>query len=378
MKRILFINYDFPPLGGGSGNAMFYLLKEFSQLSELSVTAVAASPTNQEQIINFSPQVKIHQLPIGNKLDNLHQQTIWNLILYSFRLFKFLKKELGQNNYSLNFTYFTYPCGLISFLFKNKVPYILFLRGSDVPFHNKKNFLLDALFLKHVAKFIWRHAYKVIANSYWLKNEAHLIAPRQTIAVIPNGVNLEIFHPSSPQEKNGFQILSVTRLIKIKGIKYLLDGFALFHKKYPLSRLIIAGSGPQEHYLKKLAARLNISQSAIFLPHLSHQQLPQLYQVTDVFISPSFNEGMSNALLEAMACSLPIISTDTGDVRQLLEKNVIIVPAKNGPAICQALEQLYLNKNQYQQMALASRQQAEKLSWQRIAQQYLNLLNNHD
>ena len=106
---------------------------------------------------------------------------------------------------------------------------------------------------------------------------------------------------------------------------------------------------------------------------IEHSQLPLYYNRADVFILPSLNEGMSNAMLEAIASGLPVITTDTGGVLELVKDNGFIVPKKNSEKISEALIKLIEDKDLCLEMGKKSREIAEKLGWDKVAGQYLEI-----
>lgn len=371
--KILFINYEYPPLGGGAGNAFYYLLEEFKKYPSLQIDAVVASHLNIATNQMLTPQINLYRLPVGI-IKNLHHQSNLNLINFSYQLFFLLNRLTKHQTYNHNLTFFTLPCGLISFLFRRRVPYSIFLRGSDVPFYNKRFYWADYILFKHLAKIIWRNAQNVVANSNDLKQLALKTAPSQNIKIINNGIDTNIFKPASNHSNQPFTILSTSRLIKRKNLHLLLEAFSLFFKKNPTSCLLLAGSGNLESDLKKLAHQLNIASATNFVGHLSYPQLIAVYQQADLFVLPSSQEGMSNSLLEAMSCGLPVIASNTGDASLLIKDSGLIINQLCSKNILEAMEVIYLNPHLRQKMSLAGRQQSLKLSWSNIAQQYLNLL----
>ena len=325
MKRILLLNYEFPPLGGGAGNATYYLLKEFSKNDDLKVDLVTSS-TDKYKKEEFSKNIDIYYLDIGKK-GNIHYQSNFDLLKYSYKANKFIKKLKKENKYDLLHAFFGIPCGYIAM--KSKLPYIVSLRGSDVPFYSKRFYYLDKLFFKRLSVKIWKRAKSVIANSEGLKKLALSSSANQEIGLIYNGVDIDEFSPSE-NVNDVFTIISTSRLIKRKGINYLLDAFISFNKKFVKTKLVLIGSGDLEKELKSKADGAGISSSVEFVGAISHDKLANYYKQADVFVLPSLNEGMSNSLLEAMSSGLAVIATDTGGTAELVnEENGIIINKAN-------------------------------------------------
>ena len=124
--------------------------------------------------------------------------------------------------------------------------------------------------------------------------------------------------------------------------------------------------------LQKLANELNVGDSVTFMGRVSAEQMPQLYRDNDVFVMSSAHEGMSNAMLEAMASALPIITTRCEGVEELVKDNGIVVENSQAEEIAKAIKNLADDKQAYRQMSAAARKQAEKFSWQFVAERYLD------
>ncbi len=367
--RILILNYEFPPLGGGAGNATYYLLKEFAKEADLKIDLVTSS-VDSFGIEKFSDNINIHFLDIGKK-GNLHYQSNKDLLSYSWKAYWYSKKLMKQADYDLCHAFFGIPCGFIAMLLGK--PYLVSLRGSDVPFYNKRFYWLDKFVLQYVSKIIWKKSRVVVANSQGLKNLSLKTDPKQVIAVIYNGIDAEQFCPVA-KHSDEFTIISTSRLIKRKGIEYLLSAFIDFKKRYICSRLIIVGDGDLKDDFVNMINASAVEESVEFLGSVKHSNLPDIYRRADVFVLPSLNEGMSNSLLEAMASGLAIVATSTGGTEELVDGvNGIIVNKNSATEIYNALEKLYSNKEVLDKMKVASREKSLAINWTNIMHKYLRI-----
>jgi glycosyltransferase involved in cell wall biosynthesis len=100
--------------------------------------------------------------------------------------------------------------------------------------------------------------------------------------------------------------------------------------------------------------------------------MPQLYRDSDIFVMSSAHEGMSNAMLEATACGLPIVTTRCEGVEELITDNGIVVEKPNPDSMAEAIKSLSDDPTRYEQMAAASVRQAKQFTWSRAAKQYLD------
>lgn len=253
------------------------------------------------------------------------------------------------------------------------MPYIVSLRGVDVPGYNQKFGLYYHLY-KPLAKLTWKHAQAVIANSRWLADLAQKTLDRE-IRIIPNGVDTDKFKPVA--EKDKFKQFTVTAGGTVmgpkKGLEYLMEGFAIFHKKHPESRLLLFGSGVLENKLRHMASDLGIKSCVEFASRVSHDELASQLPRCHVMCLPSLAEGMSNAVLEAEAGGLPLVVTQVGGTEELLDGNGFLIEKRNSQEITVALTKIYENDKQRTEMSKKSRQQAQKMSWQQTAKKYLDV-----
>ena len=146
--RILFFNYEYPPLGGGAGNATFYLLQEFSKISGLEIDLITSS-IDKFKIEELTTNIRIHYLDIGKK-NTFHFQSQKDLLIYSWKAYFYAKKLIKQKKFDLTLAFFGIPCGYIAM--RLKIPYIVSLRGSDVPGYNERFKILDKFIFSWLRK----------------------------------------------------------------------------------------------------------------------------------------------------------------------------------------------------------------------------------
>lgn len=368
--RVLLLNYEFPPLGGGSGNACYFLLKQFSSYSNLEIDLITAS-TGFSREEKFSKKITIYYLDIAKKNKNLHYQSIKDLIVYSYKAFIKAKQLQSFKKYDLVHAFFGIPCGLLAWILSKR--FIISLRGSDVPFYNSRFYWLDRLLFQWLSRLIWKHSRYVVANSYNLKKLALITNSNQKIKLIPNGVDANVFKPN-PKISRKKIILFVGRLIKRKGLNYLLRAFARI-KKNGFS-LWVVGDGPEKKKLNKLCQKLKISQSVKFLGIVARQDLVKIYQQAAIFVLPSLNEGMSNAFLEAISSGLAVIVTNVGDSKKIIRGNGIIIRRHSVKSITKALH-IYIEKPKLLRIhQTKSVEIASQFKWKEAAKSYYRLYLN--
>jgi glycosyltransferase involved in cell wall biosynthesis len=358
--NILFLNYEFPPLGGGAGNATYYMFKEFAKTDNLNIDLITSS-VDKFRIEDFADNIKIHYLDIGKK-GNFHYQTNKDLLSYSFKAHKYAKALIKKKKFDLCHAFFGIPCGYIAM--KLGLSYIVSLRGSDVPFYNKRFYWLDKFIFKRLSRKIWRKSSAVIANSVGLKKLAIKSAPMQEISVICNGVDIEEFClAESNKFSKSLSIISTGRLIARKGFQFLIPALKGLDVE-----LCIIGDGPMISELESLSDINKVK--VYFTGKKRHSEIALSLRKSDLFVLPSLNEGMSNSVLEAMACGLPIVATDTGGSNELVKDNGFIIEKGSSEAIKNAVKKYLDNPELLKMHSNNSRKLAENMSWNKCAVAY--------
>lgn len=190
-------------------------------------------------------------------------------------------------------------------------------------------------------------------------------APAEKCAVIYNGVDLERFTPSmevppSVRRSGDRLVITVGRLVPQKDIELFLDAAALLTRKQAGVRFLIVGDGPCRGALERYAAGNGLGRQVAFLGERA--DVPELLHTADVVWLTSAWEGLSNLLLEAMACAKPIVTRDVGACREIVRHGVngYLVPKRDAEAFAQHTVGLLTNPVQASEMGQAGRKIAEE------------------
>lgn len=367
--NLLMLNYEFPPIGGGAGKAHLCLLKEFAGRDDLAIDVLTSSPKPGQSIEKFADNITIYKIGLHKK--NLHFWRKTEVVEWLFKAGFFYKKLIRQNNYDLVHAFFGFPTAYLCYKSTKILPYIISLRGSDVPGYNVR-LGVDYKLLSPLFRRIWKNAAVIVANSTGLAELARKFMPDLDIGVINNGVYTDIFFPE-PAKKltQPIKLLTVCRLISRKRIDMLIKAVEYTGKLGMTVQLNIAGQGDLLAELTRLTKELNVGEQVNFMGRIAAENMPQIYRDNDIFIMSSAHEGMSNAMLEAMATGLPIITTRCEGVEELIDDNGIIVEKDEAELIAGAIKELADDTDRYTQTAAAAGRQAEKFTWPKMAAEYL-------
>jgi len=372
MKRILIINSEYPPLGGGAGNASAHIARALTGMGyEIAViTTRFQGLSHKEQ----SGGLTIHRIPARRqRLDRsgAFEQLIFMISasLSTLSLVRHFKPDA-------TLAFFGVPSGVVALFLKliYKIPYIVSLRGGDVPGFRPYDFRIFHKLLAPLLRVVWKNASAVVANSNGLRDLALAFDSRFDIPIIPNGVDLEVYEAKDRDESIPL-LLSVGRVVYQKGFDIAMR--ALAEIKDLDWKWQIAGDGPQMDSLKALSQELGIPDRVIFLGWQSQADLIKQYQQANLFLFPSRHEGMPNALLEAMASGLPVIASRIAGNEELVidGETGILIPSEDADAFGIAIRKLMTDVPLRQQMGLASRRRVEEhYSWENTAKQYAFLL----
>ena len=192
--------------------------------------------------------------------------------------------------------------------------------------------------------------------------------PGEHIKPIANGVDTEIFQPRYDEktairtklgfEPGRFYIGTVGNLRPVKNHALLLRACRQLCLDQDDVRLIIAGTGPLKEQLSELAGLLGIQHKVRLLG--ARTDIPEVLNAMDLFVLPSLSEGMPNAVLEAMACGLPVVATQVGGVSEVVEHGVtgLLVPSEDEAALTSRLEELFLSETTRQMLGKNARERA--------------------
>jgi glycosyltransferase involved in cell wall biosynthesis len=186
----------------------------------------------------------------------------------------------------------------------------------------------------------------IIANSVAGRDDlvARGVSPRR-IEVVRNGLDFERFDaarlvPPFPDGRKP-RLGMVAQMEARKDHPGLVEAFAVVHASHPGARLLLAGDGSRRAVTEEAAARLGVAAAVEFLGTVSRPEA--VYASLDVYVQASAaEEGTSNSILEAMACGRPVVATDIGGNREVIEPGVtgLVVPPRDPRALARALDGL--------------------------------------
>lgn len=372
--KLLLVNYEFPPVGAGAGNATEQTARQLAGMGHEAVVLTAAHG----------------QLP---KREDRHGFTILRAPALRRRPDRctppeMLSFSLGGVYSALSLArgwrpdaclcYFTLPGAPVGWALRRffGVPYAVLLRGGDVPGFEPARLARLHRLCGPVISSLWRDASAVSANCHWLAALARRHLPEVEVGVIPNGVDTQTFTPTGSRARDGsIHLLFVGRLASQKGVDVLLQSMAQLAQQDAENgmqpfRLSLVGDGPLKSELERTVHELGLSRSVSFLGWRRRDELPGLFDAADIFVLPSRDEGMPNVLLEAMSSGLPVVASRAGGSSEVVRhgKTGLLVVPDDVQALAQALGRLRADAAARADMGREARRLAcEEYSWSSVA-----------
>lgn len=372
--RLLVLNYEFPPIGGGGATSTFNLTRSLVRLGhDVDVVTMGYRGAPARETIDG---IDIHRVPCfrlrREVCDTREMLTfVASGLVHASRLSR-------ERSYDVNHTHFIFPTGPVGYALRrlSGVPFVLTARGSDVPGHNPNRFRLDHRLLYPAWRTIVRRADAVTAVSNDLKGKLRRLLPDLAVTVIPNGVSPigEAAPPSSgavaPAER-ARRILVVTRLHEFKGVQYLLRAIGEHRLDYEVH---IVGDGPYRATLEREAARLHCRVRFWGWLDRGEAELRDLYARCGIFVFPSDREGAPAALLEAMSEGLAVIAANSAGAPEVVGEAGLLVQPRDPAAIARALGELATHPELIAEYGQRARERvAAHFNWHLLAEHYTHL-----
>jgi glycosyltransferase involved in cell wall biosynthesis len=374
--KFLLVNHEYPPVGAGAATAIEAIARNLSALGH-DVTVLTA---NYDSLPGCRTEEGVSVRRIKCIRQRPDRSNLFEMMTFLVVAVLSLPSILRRNQPNGLIVFFSLPSGPIGAVAKIffGAPYLVSLRGGDVPGLVPELNLLHKL-AAPLRRYVLRHARALVSNSEGLRKLSEATDP-YPVRVIPNGVDAEFFRPGAARSKasgsnSPLRILFVGRFQQQKNLGFLLRQLG----KLPSGsfELHLVGDGPEKSRLKRLAVRLRIADAITWHGWVSRATLPAIYQSADCLVNPALYEGMPNAVLEAMACGLPVVASNVSGNEELVQdgKTGFIFKLKEPGTMLLALKELMANQKLRLDFGSAARARAvAEFSWRNVSQKYLRLL----
>ncbi len=371
--RILFCNYEYPPLGGGGGMITALLATELAaRRHEITVLTSQGLGLPDEDVRDG---VRVLRVPV---LFRRQQATanVASMFAYMARGGFDGRRRLRQAEFDLINTHFVLPSGPVGASLARAfgLPNVLSLHGGDLYDPSKSISPHRHFLLRLWVRRLLHDADHLIGQSVDTITNVHRYYARDLTI---SRISLSIRRPLpgvAARAEYGFEphdqlLVTVGRLVARKAVDHLLQ---LMTDLAPRSRLLILGNGPKEPELRRLAAALGVAERVHFLGFVPDQEKFRILRMADVFVSTSQHEGFGLVFLEAMACGLPVVCYDHGGQNDFLTSGLTgyVVPLNERAAFARALRLLLSDPDRRRRMGAHNLEQVEAYLVDHCVRQY--------
>lgn len=368
--KVLVLNYEFPPLGGGAAPVCKDLAIQLHKRGH-EVTVVTMGFGNLP-VVEEIQGVKVYRLKCLRKKKNVCKP--WEQYSYLMAIRYFMKQHMKTHRYDVCHVHFVIPTGEAAKWIQKKygIPYIITAHGSDVEGHNQK---LSMKIMHRLLRNGWRAivngAYVVISPSQYLMDLMRHNYFCNKYIYIPNGIEWNIWHECAQTEYKQNKILVMGRLQKFKNVQMILHAFS----QVDLGdwRIDILGDGPYRQELEQLTIKLGLEERIRFhgwIDNGTDEQMKFLKEAS-IYISASQFENCPMSVIEAASAGCSPLLSDIPAHRQLIAEDKYYFQLDDTQGLAEKIQKLITRKQCAEDIM-----GIEEYDWEIIAAQYEKELQN--
>lgn len=372
IKILIFTTHFYPYIGGLEN----YILQIASRLIKQNIK-VDILTFNDKNLNDFEKYkgINIYRIPCWNVLGPVYSIPLMN------KKTKLVLEKLSKKKYDFVNThtrFFTSSWLGMKFAKKNNIKLIHTEHGNTFVKHpNPIIEFLAFLYDLTIGKKVLKSAWKIAGVSKSCCNFAKKMGGK-SCTVVYNCVDTSLFKKKKTRLKEELNIPKKTkvitfvgRLIQAKGVQELIQAL----EKVKGIKLLVVGNGPYLNKLKILAKEKNVD--SLFLTSKKREDIVDILNITDIFVNPSYSEGLPTSVLEAGAVGVPIIATDVGGTREIIDnrKNGVLIKPKNATQLRKNIILLLKNKKIRKSFSKnITKKVKDKFRWESSVEKMLKLM----
>lgn len=320
--RVLILNYEFPPLGGGAGRVALSQAQILAKKHEVVVLT-----TGFDNLPDFEEMDGFEVFRLKSRRRYRHKSNVFEMMSWLKYAKIFCNDYLVSNPIHLVIAHFSLPGGELAFRLSKKfnIPYFVISHGHDIPWFFPKQMWHYHLITYFRIRKICRNASKLIVLSEILKQNAIQFLGdkyQNIVHVIPNATSEEEFPLIMDRDRSELKILFIGRLVEQKNPLLLIKALKELKNKSVLFSCNIIGDGSLYSVLQKNIRDFELDNQIQLRGWLEKKEIVEAMKQANLFVLPSRIEAMSVAILEALFSGLFVITTPEADTFKLINADI--------------------------------------------------------
>lgn len=378
--KILILNYEFPPLGGGAGIVTQHLANEFSN-KEHSVTILTTWFSGEPE---YHVDQNITIIRLTSKRKYSYQSNPIEMYDWMIKAKNYAESHFQKGNFDICLANFTLPGGEVARYLKTKfnLHYVILSHGHDIPwFSPKQMFFWHLLCFPLIKKIMKESANNILLTESLKLNADKFLGKKysEKNKVIPNGILAFDVRKGFNSKDVVLKALFVGRLVDQKDPLTVVRGFQKLQENNIPIQLKIIGDGNLKEETESFISKYQLKNIEVF-GKISQSQVMEEYSKAHILIAPSRDEAMSLSVLEALSCGLYVFATEVSGNKELIRNNIngSFVEYGNPNDVSNKIIFFYKEKflKDYQYPEKLRETLLQNYSWHKTAEKYLEIFGN--
>jgi len=372
--RLLVLNYELPPIGGGGGIIAYNLAQQWAaQGHKVSIISVWFKGLSEYEL-----KGNLEIFRVKSKRKNEYASNPIEMLDWGKKAKELYTTHLSSRSFDLCVAHFVLPGGSVAkhILQKSGTPYIVISHGHDVPWvHAKRMFILYAAAYFRIKNVLKNSLANFVQTSEMQNNIDAFLGKKYRAKNhrISNGCDTTMFAPQ--QEKNKiFSLIFCGRLVKQKNPELLLKALHICKQQQMPFSCSIYGNGYLMNKLKRDSEAFKLQEHINFKGKVSQQVLAKAYSESHVLVVCSQNEGMSISMIEAACSGMYILSTPVSGHKEIVKENGKIYPFNDAEALANCIYEAYIKHNKGENLVDDTFLQTYRqvFDWEGISKEYIS------
>ena len=373
--KLLVLNYEYPPLGGGAGVVTRHLSEGLANAGH-DVTVITTWFADEKEI---EERGKLRIIRLKSKRKYKYRSNIFEMLSWKGQAKYFLNRYCARNKFDLCLANFSIPGGSIALSLKQAfgLKYVILSHGHDIPWmFPRQMFFFHALLYFQIKRICSESKLNVMLTGEMKYNIDRLLgqSKAEKNIIIPNGADFDTFRPDISKRGKPFKVIFVGRLVAQKDPLTFLKAIEIFLKQNRDIEVNVIGDGRLRERLECFISKCNLNGFVKMSGWLSSNEIVSELQSAHVCVSPSLYEAMSVSTVESVASGCFLISTPQDSMQEMIdpEVNGSFVRIRSADEIAEKLQWYYKEKylSGYAVPPDRIRKRREKFSWEYLVPEY--------